>query len=58
MSRVDDVMIRELRRIAGLQKRLFLETGGQHADGTAEVLQLVKDAILRIGRDSENPEQT
>ncbi len=51
LSRADQVMIRELRRIAGLQKHLFsaTETGKAHADDTAEILHLIKDAIRALG---------
>jgi hypothetical protein len=50
MSQTDQVMIRELRRIAGLQKHLFndTETGKAHAQDTAEILHLIKGAILEL----------
>ena len=50
MSQTDQVMIRELRRIAGLQKHLFndTETGKVHAQDTAEILHLIKRAILEL----------
>ena len=45
------IMIRELRRIAGLQKHLFsdTETGKAHAEDTAEILHLIKHAIRALG---------
>lgn len=57
-SRTDDVMIRELRRIAGLQKHLFKETaaGLEHGRQTAEILRAIKRAIIRLGvDDTKNP---
>ncbi len=50
MSKTDQIMIRELRRIAGLQKHLFsdTETGKAHAQDTAEILRLIKGAILEL----------
>ena len=51
LSRADQIMIRELRRIAGLQKHLFsdTETGKAHAEDTAEILHLIKHAIRELG---------
>ena len=50
MSQTDQVMIRELRRIAGLQKHLFNDTeaGKVHAQETAEILHLIKGAIMGL----------
>ena len=46
----DAVMIRELHRIAGLQKHLCqrTESGQVHADKTAEIVRLIEQAILKI----------
>ena len=50
MSHTDQIMIRELRRIAGLQKHLFSSTdaGKEHSADTAEILRLIKSAILEL----------
>ena len=50
MSQTDQIMIRELRRIAGLQKHLFTstETGKEHSADTAEILRLIKGAIIGL----------
>lgn len=50
MSHADQLMIGELRRLAGLQKHLFndTETGKAHAEDTGEILHLIKKAIRAL----------
>lgn len=45
---VDLRMIAELRRIGGLMKHYFNETGGLHGDKTAEILDELRCAIVRV----------
>jgi hypothetical protein len=40
----------ELRRIGGLLKLSFRETGGVYGDKTALILDELREAIIRIGR--------
>ena len=49
IAKTDIKMISELRRIGGLLKHFFLETGGAHADKTAILLDDLRAAILRVG---------
>jgi hypothetical protein len=49
IAKTDIKMISELRRIGGLLKHFFLETGGAHADKTATLLDDLRAAILRVG---------
>lgn len=48
MSRTDDMMVRELRRIAGLLKHVHIESGGAYSADTAAGLDSVRSAIDRI----------
>jgi len=48
LSRTDDVMIRELRRIGGLLKHVHIESGGAYSADTAAGLDSVRSAIDRI----------
>jgi hypothetical protein len=50
IAQTDLKMISELRRIGGLLKLFFLETGGVQADKTALLLGDLRAAILRVGR--------
>ena len=46
----DHKLINELSRLGGLQKHLFKEGNGVGSKEYAAVLQLLKDAILRVER--------
>jgi hypothetical protein len=50
VSAADLKMISELRRIGGLIKLSFSETGGIYSDRTAMILDELRSAIIRIGR--------
>ena len=43
-------MISELRRIGGLVKLSFGETGGIYSGKTAAILDELRSAIIRVGR--------
>ena len=43
-------MISELRRIGGLVKLSFNQTGGIYSGKTAEILDELRSAIIRVGR--------
>jgi hypothetical protein len=43
-------MISELRRIGGLIKLSFSETGGVYSGKTAAILDELRSAIIRVGR--------
>lgn len=47
-STIDSQIINELRRLGGLQKHLFNESGGVHSKEFSDVLIAIKEAILRI----------
>ena len=47
---VDQRMIRELCRLGGLQKHLFLETQGYCEAQTLDILKEVKAALERVGK--------
>jgi len=47
-STIDSQIINELRRLGGLQKHLYNESGGAHSKEFSEILVTIKDAILRI----------
>ncbi len=49
-SKIDSHILNELRRLAGLQKHLFKESGGMHSKEYAEILVEVKAAILRLSK--------
>jgi hypothetical protein len=46
-------ILSELRRIGGLLKLSFTETNGIYRGKTNEVLEELRDAIVRIGRKGE-----
>lgn len=48
-SKVDGHILNELRRLGGLQKHLYNESGGRHSNELAEILVELKQAIIRIG---------
>ncbi len=45
---VDSQVINELRKLGGLQKHLFNESGGQHSREFAAILVEIKKAVARI----------
>lgn len=49
----DIVMIRELRRLGGLLKHLYLSSNGEHAQETLATLHALKGAIEAISRDHQ-----
>ena len=50
VAHADQVMIKELRRLGGLMKHLHNESNGAYAAETSAALQLLGDAIRRVGR--------
>lgn len=52
LSRTDDVMIRELRRIGGLLKHIHVESAGAYSESTAAGLESIRAAIDSIARTS------
>ena len=55
MSRTDDVVIRELRRIGGLMKHVHTESRGAYSEDTAAALRAVRDAVARVARSGGAP---
>jgi len=53
LANVDQVMIRELRRLGGLLKQLHQESGGVLRDEFAGALAAVKTAIERLSHDRQ-----
>jgi hypothetical protein len=49
-AHVDEAVIRELRRLGGLQKHLFLQGDGRDSKQTAEVLMLLEKTIASLNR--------
>jgi hypothetical protein len=47
-SKITSQLINDLRRLGGLQKHLFNEGKGAHSKEYTEILQAIKEAILRI----------
>ena len=47
-STIDSQIINELRRLGGLQKHLYTESGGAHSKEFSAILVTIKDAIERI----------
>ncbi len=47
-ARTDDATVRELRRLGGLVKRIFIESGGAYSRSTDAALASVGAAIDRI----------
>jgi hypothetical protein len=54
VSAVDMKMLSELRRIGGLLKHFFNETNGLYRQKTAEILDELHAAAVRIGRKQED----
>ncbi|MFT9027659.1 plasmid mobilization protein [Acetobacter indonesiensis] len=53
VAHADIVMIRELRRLGGLLKHLYLSSNGEHAQETLATLHALKEAIETISRDHQ-----
>lgn len=51
-STLDSQFINELRRLGGLQKHLFNESGGQHSREFAAILVEIKNAVAQIAGDA------
>ena len=49
VANVDEVMIRELRRLGGLLKLVHVESGGAYSERTDDALRAVKAAIEPLG---------
>jgi hypothetical protein len=49
VANVDEVMIRELRRLGGLLKLVHVESGGAYSERTDDALRAVKAAIETLG---------
>jgi hypothetical protein len=49
-SRIDLQIVNELRRLGGLQKHLFTQSGGQGVAEHGALLDEIRDAIRRVGR--------
>ena len=47
---IDLKMLAELRRLGGLLKHFFNETGGLHSNKTANILDELHAAAIRVGR--------
>lgn len=50
IPKTDLKMISELRRLGGLIKKLFTETGGIYGDKTSLLLDELREAIIRVGK--------
>jgi hypothetical protein len=50
LANTDEVMIRELRRLGGLAKAIYLGTGKEHGDKTGAILLAIQEAITRLAR--------
>jgi hypothetical protein len=48
-SAMDSHIINELRKLGGLQKHLFTQSGGSNSKEHAEILKAIKEAIIQIG---------
>lgn len=53
VAHTDIAMIRELRRLGGLLKHLYLSSNGDHAQETLATLHALKAAIEAISRDHQ-----
>lgn len=53
IARADQAMARELRRLGGLLKHVYDESGGAQRQQTAEVLRAIAAAIERLRDDRE-----
>ncbi len=49
---IDSQVINELRRLGGLQKHLFTESGGANSREFAAILVEIKQAVVRISGDA------
>ena len=48
-SKVDSIIINELRRLGGLQKHLYKESNGGLSAQYSDILEEIKKAIARVG---------
>ena len=53
IPKTDLKMISELRRLGGLIKRFFTETGGIYRGKTSPLLDEWREAIIRVGKGGE-----
>ena len=53
VSKADLKTISELRRLGGLLKQLFTETNGLYGNKTGPLLDEIRGAIVRIGREED-----
>lgn len=53
IAHADIVIIRELRRLGGLLKHLYLSSNGEHARETLATLNTLRAAIEAISRDHQ-----
>lgn len=53
-STTDSQIINELRRLGGLQKHLFTESGGQNSKEYADILQAIKAAIMALAGEDDD----
>ena len=51
LANTDEVMIRELRRLGGLAKAIYLGSGREHGDKTGAILLAISEAITRLARE-------
>lgn len=49
-SKIDSILINELRRLGGLQKHLFKEGNGGLSRQYSDILDEIKNAIARVGK--------
>lgn len=47
-SVIDSHIINELRKLGGLQKHLYTQSGGSNSKAHADILEAIKQAIIRI----------
>lgn len=50
VAHVDQVMIKELRRVGGLLKKIHTDNGGVYESETLAALVQIKEAIQRVGK--------
>ena len=49
IAKTDTLMLNELRRVGGLAKKIFNESGGAHSSETSKILLEVSQTIKKIG---------
>lgn len=49
IAKTDTLMLNELRRVGGLAKKIFIESGGAHSSETSKILLEVSQTIKKIG---------